>query len=278
MTAVLKFFLLTYAVTWTFFAAAAAVSGGLRGPLIFLGAIAPSLVALALTARADGRKGVEALLGRILRWQVGVRWYVFALSYMAVVKLAAALIHRVATGTWPPFSETPLVLMAAAIVISTWVQAGEEIGWRGYAFPRLAERMGLAPASILLGFIWATWHLPLFFIPGADTSGQSFPLYLLQVTALSVTMAWLYWKTDESLLLVMILHAAINNTKDVVPSAVAGSAAMSPWTLSGSLVGWVTAVLLWIGAAYFLGRMRTAGASGARSGRIAGDERQLAVQ
>jgi CAAX protease family protein len=269
MKALLKFFFLTYAVTWACFfgsvamarstAPAVAALGGLGGPLFLVGVFAPSLVALALTARADGREGVRALLGRILRWQVGARWYVFALSYMAAVKLAAAFVHRAVTGAWPPFGQTPLFIMAAAIVISTWVQAGEEIGWRGYALPRLAERLGLAPASLLLGVLWAAWHLPLFFLPGADTSGQSFPLYLAQVTALSVAMAWLYWKTGGSLLLVMVLHAAVNNTKDIVPSGVAASVAMNPWTLSSSLIGWLTVALLWIGAAYFLVRMRRAG-------------------
>jgi len=257
MNAVLKFFLLTFAVTWACFFGSAAL-GGLGGPLFLLGVFAPALVALALTARADGRKGIEALLGRILHWQVGARWYVFAVGYMAAVKLTAALVHRAATGAWPRFGETPLVLMVLAIVVSTWVQAGEEIGWRGYALPRLAERLGLGPASLLLGVIWAVWHLPLFFIPGADTSGQSFPLYLVQVTALSVALAWLYWKTDGSLLLVMVLHAAINNTKDIVPSGVTGPTAMNPLTLSGSLVGWLTAGLLWIGAIYFLVGMRRA--------------------
>lgn len=257
MKALLPFFLLTFAVTWACFFGSPAL-GGLGGPLFLLGVFAPSLVALALTAHAEGREGVGALLGRILRWEVGVRWYVFALGYMAAVKLAAALVHRAVTGAWPRFGETPLYIMAMAILVSTWVQAGEEIGWRGYALPRLAERLGLAPASLLLGVLWAVWHLPLFYIPGADTSGQSFPLYLAQVTALSAAMAWLYWKTGGSLLLVMVLHAAINNTKDIVPSAVAAPAAMNPWTLSGSRIGWLTAALLWIGAVYFLVRMRRA--------------------
>ena len=266
MKALLTFFLLTYAVAWTCFfgsvaiargaAPALAALGGLGGPIFLLGVFAPSLVALALTARAEGREGVVALLRRILRWQVGARWYVFALGYIAAVKLAAALIHRAVTGTWPRFGETPLVLMAAAILISTWTQAGEETGWRGYALPRMAARLGLGPASLLLGVLWAAWHLPLFFLPGTDTAGQSFPLYLLQVTAVSVAMSWLYWRTGGSLLLVMVLHAAVNNTKDIVPSAVPGAA--NALALSGSLVAWLTVALLWICAAFFLVQMRRA--------------------
>src|SRR6185503_11452567 len=202
----------------------------------------------------EGRAATLALLGRIFKWDVGWPWYLFAVAFMPVVKLSVAIVHRMVTGGWPRFGETPWYLMIAAIAVSTWAQAGEEIGWRGYALPRLLESLGLAPASVILGIIWATWHLPLFFFSGSDKVGQSFPLYLLQVTALSVAMAWLYWRTGGSLLLVMLLHAAVNNTKDIVPSA--DPNAISPWAMSQSLVAWLTVALLWIAAAYFLFRIR----------------------
>jgi membrane protease YdiL (CAAX protease family) len=70
-------------------------------------------------------------------------------------------------------------------------QVGEELGWRGYALPRLARRFGLGGASLVLGVLWAGWHLPLFYMLGGDTVGQSFPLFVCQVTALSVAIAWL---------------------------------------------------------------------------------------
>jgi len=265
MRSLLKFFLLTYIVSWTFFIAAAVISGGTASPpsglaklssslVLLLGVFAPSLVALALTARAEGRAGTLALLRRIVELPAGARWYVFAAGYMAAIKLAVALLHRIATGAWPPFGHEAWYIMAVAILVSTPVQAGEEIGWRGYALPRLATRLGLAPASLVLGVIWACWHLPFFFISASDTYGQSFPVYLLQVTALSVAMAWLYWRTNGSLLLTMLMHAAVNNSKDIVPSAVSGTT--NPFTLSASLVAWLTAALLWICAVYFLVRMR----------------------
>lgn len=264
MRSLLKFFLLTFAVSWIFWAAWFGISkvltpahpavSLLAGAVLLLGVFAPAIVALLLTEHAEGRAATLALLGRIFKWDVGWRWYLFALAYMPVVKLSVALVHRVIAGGWPRFGETPWYLMVAAIAVSTWAQAGEEIGWRGYALPRLSESLGLAPASVILGIIWATWHLPLFFFSGSDKLGQSFPLYLLQVTALSVAMAWLYWRTGGSLLLVMLLHAAVNNTKDIVPSA--DPNATSPWALSQSLVAWLTVALLWLAAAYFLFRMR----------------------
>ncbi len=197
---------------------------------------------------------MRALLGRILRWRVAAHWYLFAAGYIAAIKLTVALVHRVATGVWPPFGHEPWYLIVGAIVVSTPVQAGEEIGWRGYVLPRLTRRFGLARASILLGVIWACWHLPQFFIPDSDTYGQSFFVFVLQVTALSVAMAWLYAHTNGSLLLVMLMHAAVNNSKDIVPSAVPG--ATNPLGLNASLVAWLTVTLLWICAAYFLARMR----------------------
>ncbi len=257
MTALPTFFVVTYIVAWGFwFAASITPAAGPRGLLVLLGTFTPGFVALWFTGRATGRRGVAALLRRLIDWQVPARWYVFAVGYIAVVKLTVAVVHRAATGAWPPFGQVPWYLMLAATIGSTLVggQAGEEIGWRGYALPRLAARFGLGGGSVLLGVVWASWHLPFFFIPGADTFGQSFPLYLLQVTALSVAMAWLYANTRGSLLPVMLMHAAVNNTKDIVPSAEPN--ATNPWALSHSLVAWLTVALLSLCAGYFLLRMR----------------------
>ena len=152
----------------------------------------PALVALGLTARTDGRAGILALLRRVAIASVPARWYVFAVSYFALIKIGVAVAHRVAAGAWPAFTSTPWVVMIVAIVFSTPVQSGEEIGWRGYLLPRLAARLGLPVASLVVGVIWACWHLPFFFIAGTDKTGQPFAPYLLGVIGLSVAMAWLY--------------------------------------------------------------------------------------
>ena len=253
----LAYVALTFALSWSlWFASGVSSPGGPNTAVFLLGVFSPGIVALGLTGVAGGRTAVIALLRPLVDWNVAARWYVFAAGYMVAIKLAAALLHRAALGTWPLFGQDNLLLMFAAALFSamTGGQAGEELGWRGFALPKLADRFGFGPASILLGAIWALWHLPLFFAPVGDTFGQSFPLYLLQVTAISVAMAWLYSRTRGSLVPVMLLHAAVNNTKDIVPSA--ESAATNPWAFSHSPIAWVTLALLWICAAYFLADMR----------------------
>ena len=263
MMQIVLFFALTYIVSWSAFFGAASLSIAasvpfasmpLSGAVYLFGVFTPALVALALAALEGGRARTIALLRQVIQVPHNASWFVFAIGYIAAIKLIAALLHRLLAGAWPHFGETHVLVLLFATIISTPAQSGEEIGWRGYALPRLAARIGLARASVVLGVIWAFWHLPFFFIPGTDKAGQSLPLYLLQVTALSVALAWLYWRTKQSLLIVMLMHAAVNNIKDIVPSDVNGTT--KGFALNASLVGWLTVAILWICAVYFLIQMR----------------------
>ena len=252
----LAFFALSYAVTWAAFITVARwipAQTAAGYALVLLGTYTPGIVALFLTAGTEGSRGVLALLRRILIVDVPARLYVFALSYIAVIKLTAAVLHRFVTGEWPQFGAGSLALIPLAIAFSTPFQAGEEIGWRGFALPQLADRFGLRTASVLLGVIWAVWHLPQFYIAGADTYQQSFLLWAPQVVAISIALAWLYARSRGSLLLVMLMHSAINNSKDIVASG----AAIPPgvFSFNVSVMSWLGLGLLWIAAAYFLARM-----------------------
>jgi uncharacterized protein len=253
-----RFFIFTFALSWTCFIGVAflpqvssSASDFFKNAIILLGTFAPSIIVLLLSYKTGEWK---ALLDRIGKWNVNARWYLFAIFYMVVVKLLAALVYRWIAGSWPEFGTEAWYIMIIAILFSTLVQAGEEVGWRGYALPRLTEKIGLPFASLLLGVIWAIWHLPLFFVHGADKFGQSFPLFMVQVIALSVALGFLYWKTNGSLLLTMLMHAAVNNTKDIVPSSVKG--ASHTFELSNSIVAWLSATILWIFAVYFHTKMR----------------------
>jgi membrane protease YdiL (CAAX protease family) len=240
------FFAGSFAAAWALWIPVAVgihAANALGWVLVTIGALTPAMVALALTAHDQGGAGVRALVAPVTQGRVAARWYLFALGYTVAVKLGVALLHRVLTGGWPRFGDLSWLLIPFAIAISTPVQSGEEIGWRGYALPRLAARIGLARASLVLGVIWAAWHLPLFFVRWNDTWRQSFVVFTLQVTAISVAFAWLWERTGHSLLLPMLLHAAVNNTKDIVPSATPGGA--GTFGLHASLVAWLTVALFW---------------------------------
>jgi membrane protease YdiL (CAAX protease family) len=193
----------------------------------------------------------------VLDVQVSWQWYAFAVGYIAVLKLMAATMHRLIGGAWPTFGTAPWVLIPFAILISAPVQAGEEIGWRGYALRRLAARFGFARASLLLGLLSGVWHLPLFVIPGHGNYGQSFWLFVLGSTALSVAMAWLFMNTRGSVGLAMLMHSAVNQTNGLVPTRMANPG--NPFTVfDTSLITGLFAGLLLVTAAYFLWRMRPA--------------------
>ena len=119
----------------------------------------------------------------------------------------------------------------------------------------MTERFGIATASIILGVIWAAWHLPFFFIPGADNAGQSFPIYLVAVTAISVAMAWLYVRTNQSLLLMMLMHASMDNTAGIVTSPVPATVDF-PFAVPNSALPWITAAVFCASAIGFLIQMR----------------------
>jgi uncharacterized protein len=160
------FFALTYAVTWSCFGAAALLSKPpaadapvAADALLLLGTFAPSLVAIGITAYTTGRAGVEAMLQAVVRAPGAVVWYVFAIGYMPAAKVAVALTYRAAIGSWPTVDASSWYIIPWAIVFSTPVQAGEEIGWRGFALPRLAERVGIGRASLVLGRLARRpWH------------------------------------------------------------------------------------------------------------------------
>jgi membrane protease YdiL (CAAX protease family) len=171
LMAVLLFFFVSFASSWLLCVLPdllpASRSGllALGGPVFLFGVFVPGWWHRH-DAQAEGAAGVTRLLARIGRWEVRWPLYVFAVGYMPLTRLTAAAIARGTTGEWPAFGATPWLLLLVATFLSTWVQAGEELGWRGYALPRLAARMGLGPASVLLGIVWALWHLPLFYTRG----------------------------------------------------------------------------------------------------------------
>jgi membrane protease YdiL (CAAX protease family) len=235
---VLAGFILMFVCTWPIDLWAAANSHGLLlslpiPPILPLfvgyGFVAASLI---MTGIISGRAGIRALLRQFLVWRVGLPWYGVVLLGAAVINLAAIAIHVLLGGAVPDFAQ-PFARQVVGPSINLWVALplfflvgvfsnGEEIGWRGYALPRLQARHGALIASLIIGVVWAFWHVPKFLTVGS-AQDYSFWVFLLNSIAFAVLYTWVYNNTKSSLLLVTLFHAAIN-TADVflpiIPAAI----------------------------------------------------------
>lgn len=214
---VILFFFLAYLFTWTFHIAIPvkgfAFSFDITSPaslLYLLGLLGPSVSAVFLSARFEGWMGVKRLLKGALRWRFNPIWYFFAIFMVALLKFVNIGVHIKAIPTpwqWMNFG-------FIFIIGQLWVVIGEEYGWRGFALPRLQNRTGSLGASLVLGFLWASWHLPMFFIPGSpqytDSFFSSFSRYVCLVTFWSIIMTMLYNRTRGSVLVCMLFHAFLN--------------------------------------------------------------------
>ncbi|WP_276258081.1 type II CAAX endopeptidase family protein [Haloglomus litoreum] len=213
---------LTVGLAWLLWTAGALLLPDLLVAFVLLGAWVPSIVAVGLTYRDQGRSGVSRLLRRLLRWRVGPVWYAVALfGIPAMVGLAAGvqllLGGSVPAPTFPadlPGRQEYLLLPVVFLVnIVVGGPLAEEVGWRGYLQPLLAGSVGTLPAGLGVGLVWGLWHLPFFVLPGGEAIIGDLPLvwFVPLVTGWSVLFAWVVTRT-ESLLLAVLLHASINTT------------------------------------------------------------------
>jgi membrane protease YdiL (CAAX protease family) len=195
------FFVLAYALTWPLIPLVS-VSPLWGLPALF----GPALAAIIVAAVTDGKPGLRDLLDRLVRWRVGARWYAVALGLPVVLALTAAGLHLL-LGAQTSLDFGGLSALNFAIFVMI---VGEELGWRGYALPRmLAERSALA-ASLIVGALWSGWHLPTFFVPGAPQYGLPFSAFVLLTVAYSVVIGWVFVHVRGSVLVASLLHGAIN--------------------------------------------------------------------
>jgi membrane protease YdiL (CAAX protease family) len=198
-----------------------AVSAGLlpRGASQ-LGALSASLAGIALAA-VEGRKGgVRELLGRLLIWRVGIRWWLFALLFTIVPSVAALYLFNLLGGPAVDWSGLkPLSSVVPMFVMLTiFAGMGEEFGWRGFALPRLQARYSALVSSLIVGLVWGIWHIPLFLTQGTTQSrwladaGWVLPIlgYTLFCMAWSIQYTWVFNNTKGSVLLAAVMHGAGN--------------------------------------------------------------------
>jgi membrane protease YdiL (CAAX protease family) len=213
-------------------------------PLVFLAMIAgPSISSLAMTGLVDGTAGYRDLVARLGRWRVGLRWYA-ALLIAPLLLLAILGALSLASPAFLPgivTTQDKVALVAFALVAGLGAGTFEELGWSGFAAPRLLARHGYLAAALLIGIPWAIWHSFADYWGGAGYGALYLPHILLWVVALPAYRVLILWVYDHtgSLPLAMLMHASFTGSQGVL-----GPSPMVP----GNDVLWyaIFAVSLWV--------------------------------
>ena len=185
-------------------------------PLVFLAMFAgPSVAGILMTGLVDGKAGFHDLRSRLLKWRVGVRWYVVALLTAPLVATAVLLPLSFSFAGFLPAlfaSDDKASLLVFGLAAGLMTGLCEELGWTGFVIPRLRRRYGVLTTGLIVGLLWGAWHFPLF--SGGDLSG-ALPLALFLsvqlfsfLAAYRVLMVWVYDRT-RSLPVAMLMHASL---------------------------------------------------------------------
>jgi len=215
------FFVLAYAINWVpLIPPTLAASGVIAGapedlmagaPLAIFG---PAIAAVIASRREGGWPEARALLAGLFAWRVSPHWYLVALGLPSVGYACGHAVYGLITGQDAgPWFLPPATAQAA--IGAVLVPIGEEIGWRGYALPRLIARHGPLRASVILGLLWAAWHL--FMLISVGTTALALAIMVPYFVAGSVVFTWLYRRTSGSLLMAVLLHVGVhlNNPNQV---------------------------------------------------------------
>jgi uncharacterized protein len=217
-----SFFVLAYAGTWLF-ELPYVLSGYGVGLLptsspvllwtapvsVFMG---PFLAAFVMTGATEGREGVHRLLRRFVLWRVGLRWYLFALLGIPVIAVLSVVVIPGVLGSFQGLGAlAPLSVLGIFVyVLFLGGALGEEPGWRGFALPRLQSLHGPLLGSLILGPLWALWHLPLFFTPWNELTAFNVVVFVLATTCLAIMYTWVFNNTKGSVLMAILIHASFN--------------------------------------------------------------------
>lgn len=230
------YFLLALGLTWPFLIVDALGSWDIikfrmpvSGPgllLSLLMAYCPTIAALIVTGLTSGKAGIRKLLGRILRWRVGIPWYLIVIFGTGFLFFIAQQLFILAGGAKRDLPTEGLASVAINVLVMFLVSGlinGEEFGWRGFALPRLQAKYSALASSLILGSVWVVFHLPLFFTRGGGVGGNMsntpFLAFVLYILSGAILMTWIYNNTRGSMLFAYLLHAAFNTWSGVFASA-----------------------------------------------------------
>jgi uncharacterized protein len=190
----------------------------------------PFIAVFIVLTLTKGWAGIRDLLASIVRWRVGLGWYAVALLLPVAITLVALYLSAPFGGPLPTAKDFAEWYALPLIFLSTTLINGpltEEPGWRGFLLPRLQSSYSPLVASLTVGVIWASWHLPLLL---SDPTGQRPPLqFFVLVVAQSVVYAWVYNATRGSVLVVILMHGSTNTIAKFLGPVLMGSVAYGLW-------------------------------------------------
>src|SRR5215831_18996 len=206
---VVTYFVLVYALFWACWIPLAIAKPSASSVPFLLVATAgnamPGLLGIALTALVSGTTGLAELFGRLGRVRQPLTWYAAALLLIPALLLAAAAIPALLGAATISFAFSSFTILQSAAS-----GLHEELGWRGFALPRMQARRPAFAASLLLGLLWGLWHLPLMIARGLPLTAAGligFVFFILLVTGWAVLFTWVYNNTNGSLFLMVLMHA-----------------------------------------------------------------------
>ena len=225
------FFVIAFAWTWAF-----VIVFLIQFPLPDIlvrttpGDFGPFIAALVMSAVVAGRAGVVQLLKRMVQWRVGLVWYAFAFIGIPLLYIAsiAAVPGALASFKAPELSTVLLYPAFYIVLLAIGGPLTEEPGWRGFALSRLQQRWGPLVGTVILGLMWAAWHLPNYFRPdwAAVNGGLSFSgiaVFAAATVSMSTILTWAFNHTRGSVLIAILIHASLNFsqglTGDLFPAA-----------------------------------------------------------
>jgi membrane protease YdiL (CAAX protease family) len=224
---VTAFFVLSYVISWLIWILGAVFWPGGADALLpsWLGGFGPAFAAIMVAVITAGKDGLETLLSRLFVWRVSVTWHLVALFFPLLIALGASgltvLFNIPDQPRGPALARVIAILpelvvaFLAGTVLGGIVTAGEEIGWRGYALPKLQEKHNALVSSLIVGIFWGLWHIPWVFLvyqPPDGTSIVDVLLYGLGFDAASVMYTWMSNHTRGSVLLACVFHATYDLT------------------------------------------------------------------
>lgn len=230
-TPLASFLVLAFVFTWALLPLAAASI-----PVSLVALCGPAVAAFVVTA-VQGGQGRREFLARLTDWRLPLRWVVLALALPLLVS-AVRSVAELALGARGAIELQPITPLSLVVFV---LVAGEEIGWRGFALPRLLLRFGPWGASVVLGIVWALWHWPLFSMPSMPQYGSPFAAFTLYTIGLSGILTFLALGTRGSVVLATLFHGAVN-TFGVVHTA--ADSTLRGW--SNALCYGLTALLIGI--------------------------------